>query len=88
MKFMKIKNNLKVYEGERQIASKNNLLGEFSIKMEKMGMAGTVKVKICMEIDENGLLHLHYKHNVRKNLFSKFVLYHMLKRVQIYFMCP
>ena len=66
MKFMKIKNNLKVYEGERQIASKNNLLGEFSIKMEEMGMAGTVKVKICMEIDENGLLHLHYKHNVRK----------------------
>ena len=66
MKFMKIKNNLKVYEGERQIASKNNLLGEFAIELEKMGMAGTVKVKICMEIDENGLLHLHYKHNVRK----------------------
>ena len=77
MKFMKIKNehdkNLKVYEGERQIASKNNLLGEFAIELEEMGMAGTVRVKICMEIDENGLLHLHYKHNVKES-FKKLKL--------------
>ena len=29
-----------------------------------MGMAGTVKVEITLELDENGLLHVYHKQNV------------------------
>ena len=54
-----------VYEGERQIASKNNRLGTLHIDGLSRGKAGNVVVKLTFEIDKNGILKVSATHKVR-----------------------
>jgi molecular chaperone DnaK (HSP70) len=55
---------MQIYEGERQIASKNSKLGVFAINGLRQGMAGTVSVSLTLSIDLNGMLHATADHEV------------------------
>nr|CDS24849.1 heat shock protein 70 [Echinococcus granulosus] len=49
--------SVKVYEGERAMASGNNLLG-FRLSGLPLAPRGETKVKVVFKIDENGILHV------------------------------
>ncbi|XP_042027656.1 heat shock cognate 70 kDa protein-like isoform X2 [Salvia splendens] len=51
-----------VYEGERSKSKDNNLLGEFTLKGLPAAPRGDVEVKVCFEIDENGILNVSAEH--------------------------
>jgi molecular chaperone DnaK (HSP70) len=55
---------VQIYEGERKLVAKNNLLGEFSITGLSPGMAGTAKGQLTLKIDGNGILKASANHNV------------------------
>jgi molecular chaperone DnaK (HSP70) len=46
------------------LATKNNLLGELRITGLPPRMAGSVDVKLALDIDVNGILHATATHNV------------------------
>ena len=50
-----------IYEGERPIASKNTLLGEFTIEFPPKD-SGEVSVALTMSIDKNGILTAYAKY--------------------------
>ncbi|KAE9554039.1 hypothetical protein FO519_002735 [Halicephalobus sp. NKZ332] len=54
-----------IYEGERPIASKNTLLGKFSIKVPPKDV-GEVKVILTMSIDKNGILKVYAEYEGNK----------------------
>lgn len=47
---------VKVYEGEREDASKNHLLGSFEIKGIPPAARGVPRIKVKFKIDQNGIL--------------------------------
>ncbi|XP_047963273.1 heat shock 70 kDa protein 18-like [Salvia hispanica] len=60
-----------VYEGESSKATDNNLLGEFKLKGIPAAPRGVAKIKVCFDIDENGILNVsaeHTKTGVKNNI--------------------
>ena len=48
-----------VYQGEREIASKNKLLGTFSIVGLPMAPRGVPQLKVSFDLDANGMVQCH-----------------------------
>ena len=53
--------SISVYEGERARICDNNLLGGFVLSGIPPGPRGVAKVKVCFEIDTNGILTVSAK---------------------------
>ncbi len=52
---------IKVFQGEREIASGNKLLGEFNLEGIPPAMRGTPQIEVSFDIDANGILHVGAK---------------------------
>lgn len=52
---------IRVFQGEAQKASENELLGEFTLDGLPRGAAGSVSVEVTFEIDTNGVLNVTAK---------------------------
>lgn len=48
--------DVKVYQGERQFAKDNKLLGNFKLKGIKRAMAGIPQIEVTFDIDANGIV--------------------------------
>jgi molecular chaperone DnaK len=49
---------IKVFQGEREIASGNKLLGEFNLEGIPPSSRGTPQIEVTFDIDANGILHV------------------------------
>ena len=52
---------IKVYQGEREIASANKMLGEFNLEGIPPAARGTPQIEVSFDIDANGILHVGAK---------------------------
>jgi molecular chaperone DnaK len=52
---------IKVYQGEREIAIGNKLLGEFNLEGIPPAARGTPQIEVTFDIDANGILHVGAK---------------------------
>ncbi|WP_334187139.1 molecular chaperone DnaK [Noviherbaspirillum sp.] len=52
---------IKVYQGEREIATGNKLLGEFNLEGIPPSPRGTPQIEVTFDIDANGILHVGAK---------------------------
>src|SRR5690554_6075963 len=52
---------IKVYQGEREIASANKLLGEFNLEGIPPAARGVPQIEVTFDIDANGILHVSAK---------------------------
>ncbi|MCP1118389.1 molecular chaperone DnaK [Robbsia andropogonis] len=52
---------IKVYQGERELASGNKLLGEFNLEGIAPAARGTPQIEVTFDIDANGILHVSAK---------------------------
>ena len=52
---------VKVFQGEREIASGNKMLGEFNLEGIPPAPRGTPQIEVAFDIDANGILHVSAK---------------------------
>ncbi len=52
---------IKVFQGEREMASVNKLLGEFNLEGIPPAARGTPQIEVSFDIDANGILHVGAK---------------------------
>ncbi|MDR6388135.1 molecular chaperone DnaK [Paraburkholderia phenoliruptrix] len=52
---------IKVYQGEREMAAGNKLLGEFNLEGIPPAARGTPQIEVSFDIDANGILHVGAK---------------------------
>ncbi|MBQ8828584.1 MAG: molecular chaperone DnaK [Burkholderiaceae bacterium] len=52
---------IKVYQGEREMASNNKLLGEFNLEGIAPAPRGLPQIEVTFDIDANGILHVSAK---------------------------
>jgi len=52
---------IKVFQGEREIAAGNKLLGEFNLEGIPPSARGTPQIEVSFDIDANGILHVGAK---------------------------
>lgn len=52
---------IKVFQGEREVASGNKLLGEFNLEGIPPASRGTPQIEVSFDIDANGILHVGAK---------------------------
>ncbi len=52
---------IKVFQGEREIAAGNKLLGEFNLEGIPPSPRGTPQIEVAFDIDANGILHVGAK---------------------------
>jgi molecular chaperone DnaK len=52
---------IKVYQGERQMAASNKLLGEFNLEGIPPSPRGLPQIEVTFDIDANGILHVSAK---------------------------
>jgi len=52
---------IKVFQGEREIAAANKMLGEFNIEGIPQAARGTPQIEVSFDIDANGILHVGAK---------------------------
>jgi molecular chaperone DnaK len=52
---------IKVYQGEREMASGNKSLGEFNLEGIPPAPRGIPQIEVTFDIDANGILHVHAK---------------------------
>ena len=52
---------IKVFQGEREIASANKALGEFNLEGIPPSSRGTPQIEVSFDIDANGILHVGAK---------------------------
>ena len=52
---------IKVYQGEREMASGNKSLGEFNLEGIPPAPRGTPQIEVTFDIDANGILHVNAK---------------------------
>ncbi len=52
---------IKVYQGEREIATGNKSLGEFNLEGIPPAPRGMPQIEVAFDIDANGILHVHAK---------------------------
>ncbi len=55
---------VKVYQGEREIASANKLLGEFNLEGIAPAPRGVPQIEVTFDIDANGIMHVNAKDKV------------------------
>src|SRR5271170_3447607 len=49
---------IKVYQGEREVATGNKLLGEFNLEGIPPSPRGVPQIEVSFDIDANGILHV------------------------------
>ncbi len=52
---------IKVYQGERQVASANRILGEFNLEGIPPAPRGVPQIEVTFDIDSNGIVHVSAK---------------------------
>merc|ERR1711871_939104 len=52
---------VKVFQGEREIATSNKILGEFNLEGISAAPRGTPQIEVTFDIDANGILHVSAK---------------------------
>ena len=52
---------IKVYQGEREMAASNKLLGEFNLEGIAPAPRGLPQIEVTFDIDANGILHVSAK---------------------------
>jgi molecular chaperone DnaK len=52
---------IKVFQGEREIAAANKMLGEFNLEGIPPASRGTPQIEVSFDIDANGILHVGAK---------------------------
>jgi len=52
---------IKVYQGDREMASANKILGEFNLEGIAPAARGTPQIEVSFDIDANGILHVGAK---------------------------
>ena len=52
---------VKVFQGEREIATTNKMLGEFNLEGISSAPRGTPQIEVTFDIDANGILHVSAK---------------------------
>src|SRR5690625_7389539 len=52
---------IKVFQGEREIAAGNKLLGEFNLEGIPPAARGTPQIEVTFDIDANGILNVSAK---------------------------
>ena len=52
---------IKVYQGEREMAAANKVLGEFNLEGIAPAARGTPQIEVSFDIDANGILHVGAK---------------------------
>ena len=52
---------VRVYQGEREMATGNKLLGEFNLEGIPPAPRGVPQIEVTFDIDANGILHVHAK---------------------------
>ena len=52
---------IKVFQGERELANANKLLGEFNLEGIAPAARGTPQIEVTFDIDANGILHVSAK---------------------------
>ena len=52
---------VRVYQGEREMAAHNKLLGEFNLEGIAPAPRGVPQIEVTFDIDANGILHVHAK---------------------------
>lgn len=52
---------VKVFQGEREIATTNKMLGEFNLEGISAAPRGTPQIEVTFDIDANGILHVSAK---------------------------
>lgn len=52
---------IKVFQGEREVATGNKLLGEFNLEGIPPAARGTPQIEVTFDIDANGILHVSAK---------------------------
>ena len=52
---------IKVFQGEREVASGNKMLGEFNLEGIPPSPRGTPQIEVTFDIDANGILHVSAK---------------------------
>ncbi|HEX5125331.1 MAG TPA: molecular chaperone DnaK [Rhodocyclaceae bacterium] len=52
---------IKVYQGEREMASGNKMLGEFNLEGIPPAARGTPQIEVTFDVDANGILHVSAK---------------------------
>jgi len=52
---------IKVYQGEREVASRNRLLGEFNLEGIPPAPRGVPQIEVTFDIDANGIVHVSAK---------------------------
>ena len=52
---------IKVYQGEREMAADNKLLGEFNLEGIAPAPRGLPQIEVTFDIDANGILHVSAK---------------------------
>ena len=52
---------VRVYQGEREMAAGNKLLGEFNLEGIPPAPRGVPQIEVTFDIDANGILHVHAK---------------------------
>ncbi len=52
---------IKVFQGEREVASANKMLGEFNLEGIPSSPRGTPQIEVTFDIDANGILHVSAK---------------------------
>ncbi|SPE19994.1 chaperone Hsp70 in DNA biosynthesis/cell division [Burkholderiales bacterium] len=52
---------IKVFQGEREMAAGNKLLGEFNLEGIPPSLRGTPQIEVAFDIDANGILHVGAK---------------------------
>lgn len=52
---------IRVFQGEREIASQNKLLGEFTLEGIPPSMRGHPQIEVTFDIDANGIVHVSAK---------------------------
>ncbi len=52
---------IKVYQGERELANANKMLGEFNLEGIPPSPRGTPQIEVTFDIDANGILHVSAK---------------------------
>ena len=53
--------NIKIYQGEREMASDNKLLGQFDLMGISAAPRGVPQIEVTFDIDANGILHVSAK---------------------------
>ena len=75
---------VKVFQGEREIATSNKLLGEFNLEGISAAPRGTPQIEVTFDIDANGILHVSARTRLlerRTKLLSKLIQVYLKRRL-------